>query len=155
MNVAKLISLLVLAACLHPAVGQEATETEGVQSRANLRFFDSKLFDGKLSEELDGNSNTVVVNVPGRISLNSIPPRIDKWITAVGEQGAVEIKLLEQPAGRTRSLFGLIPDMVVSAIRNWREERMIEPARRYNAVVYYRLDASGEPLIEKIVFNRK
>lgn len=118
-----------------------------------LTFFDSKLFDAKLSQELRSGKNRIEVEVTGRVPLSNIPDRIDRWVTKVGEEGKVEVKQSE-PAMRTRSLFGIIP-MIFESFKRMQEERMLEPAGNFDAVIYYRKDASGDTLIDRVVFTRK
>lgn len=118
-----------------------------------MTFFDSKLFDAKLSKEMETGKNRIEVEVTGRVQLSSIPDRIDRWVTKVGEEGKVEVKQSE-PAVRTRSLFGIIP-MIFEGFKRMKEERMYEPASNYDATILYRKDAAGDTLIEKVIFTRK
>ncbi|OHC63572.1 MAG: hypothetical protein A3H93_19475 [Rhodocyclales bacterium RIFCSPLOWO2_02_FULL_63_24] len=127
---------------------QAAVTAEG--GRVQLTFMDSKLFDGRLSKEMEGRRDVIDVEVVGKVSLSSIPTRMDKWIAAVGENGQVELK----PAERTRSIFALIP-AVFSFLKQINEERMLAQAKDYNAVIYYRKDDTGDSTIERIVFRRK
>lgn len=145
-------SAIVFAAMVFGATGsagaQAAPAAEG--SRAQLTFMDSRLFDGRLSKEMEGRRDVIDVEVVGKVSLSSIPTRMDKWIAAVGESGQVELK----PAERTRSIFALVP-AVFSFLKQVNEERMLSQAKDYNAVIYYRKDDSGDSTIERIVFRRK
>lgn len=120
---------------------------------APIIFMDSKLFDTRLSKELESNKEVVEVTVTGKMSLNNIAPRIDKWITVVGENGSLEVKQVE-PVGNSRSFFSLA-STVYSFIGMVWSERVFEPATKYNAVVYYRKDPSGESLIDRVVFTKK
>lgn len=150
---------VLLAALPIIAVAQEtaneppaspAADAVAVAPRQGLTFLDSKLFDSRLSQELTAGKERVEVEISGKVTLSAIPGRIDKWITRVGEEGNVEVR--EVP--RTRMIFGLLP-MLFSAFQQASEERMLEPAKDYNATVLYRRDASGDTLIERIVFTRK
>lgn len=141
---------MVNAQSNEPLSSQPAVQPAFAQQ---MTFFDSKLFDAKLSKELESGKSRVEVEVSGRISLSNIPERIDRWITKVGEDGRVEVKQSE-PAVRTRSLFGVIP-MIFSAFRQMKEERMYEPASQYDATILYRKDASGDTLIDRVIFTRR
>jgi len=118
-----------------------------------VTFFDSKLFDAKLSKELEAGKSRVEVEVMGKVPLSNIPERIDRWITKVGEEGKVEMKQSD-PAVRTRSFFGIIP-MIFEGFRRMKEERMYEPASQYDATILYRKDAAGDTLIDRVIFTRK
>jgi hypothetical protein len=133
-----------------PKVQPAAQPTHGLQ-RQGLTFLDSKLFDSRLSQELGAGKDKVDVEISGKVTLSNIPDRLDRWITRVGEGGSVEVR--EGPA-RTRSIFGLLP-MIFSAFEHASEERMLEPAKNYNATILYRRDDNGDSVIERIVFTRK
>jgi len=45
--------------------------------------------------------------------------------------------------------------MIFSAFQSTSEDRLLEPAKNYNASILYRRDANGETSIERIVFTRK
>lgn len=134
------------------ASAEEAPDSGGDGGmRQPLTFLDSRLFDSRLSKELGSGRERVEVEVSGKVTLSAIPPRLDKWVTKVGEEGSVELR--EGP-GRTRAFFSLLP-LVFSAFQQASEERMLEPARDYNATILYRRDANGDTLIDRIVFTRR
>lgn len=143
-----MIALLVSLPCA--AMAQEP-EAEAQGMRQPLTFMDSKLFDSRLSKELGAGKDRVEVEVSGRVTLSAIPPRLDKWVTKVGEEGTVEVR--EGP-GRTRAFFSLLP-LIFSAFQQVSEERMLEPAKEYNATILYRRDAAGDTLIDRVVFVRR
>ena len=144
-----LLRLILLLLITHPLTALVSAQTEA--STAPLMFMDSKLFDNRLSKELAGTKDTVEVEISGKVSLNSLPPRIDKWISVVGENGQLDIKPVENKA---RSMFGLV-STVYSFLENVRAESVFEPATRYNATIYYRKDGNGDSVIERIVFTKK
>lgn len=119
--------------------------------RQGMTFMDSRLFDSQLSKELDAGKESVEVDVLGKMSLSALPDRLDKWITRVGETGSVEVR---ENNTRTRNFFGLIP-MIFSGFKALSEERTLGPAKNYDMSILYRRDASGDTLIERIVFKRK
>lgn len=122
-----------------------------IAPRQALTFIDLKLFDAKLSQELNSGKDRVEVEMSGKVPLNDIPERIDKWVSRVGEHGNVEVR--EVP--RTRMvIFSLLP-MLFSAFQSTSEDRMLEPAKNYNASILYRREANGDTTIERVVFTRK
>jgi len=148
--------LVLLLAFCGPAAAQDAhqaaTQIEPGVPKQGLTFLDSKLFDSRLSQELGTGKDKVEVEVSGRVPLSAIPARIDRWIVRVAEEGSVEIR--EVQTVRTRSLFGLLP-MLFSAFERASEEHMLEPAKDYNAAILYKRDATGDTIIDRIVFTRK
>lgn len=142
------LCVLALATCLTTAHAQ----TAGIK-HSQITFLDSKLFDGQLSKELQGDNDTVEVKITGKMSLNNIPARVDKWITIVGENGELVVKATD-PALEPKFLFALIP-FIYSFLKQTNDERTFESAKKYNATILYRIDASGDSLIDKIIFTRK
>ncbi|MDP3785562.1 MAG: hypothetical protein Q8Q55_00535 [Undibacterium sp.] len=153
----RLTSIILFSFASHAAVAQ-SMETPSVptQVATTLTFLDSKLFDNQLSKELSAEKDVVEVTISGKMSLNSIPGRIDKWITVVGENGEVSV-VASEPTLKPKfvgALLSLIPT-VFSFMKKSSEERTLEPAKKYNAIVTYQMDRNGESMIEKIVFTKK
>lgn len=59
------------------AVAVEANRTEF------LEFYDSKIFDEKLSSALNSEPQRVIVTPTSPVPLNGIPERMDKWLFVV------------------------------------------------------------------------
>lgn len=143
-----------------PAAGQPETGSpaqapqQQAASKSRLTFMDSKLFDAKLSRELASGKDQVEIEISGRVSLNDIPPRIDRWVVKSAEDGKVEL-LPSEP--KTRFFLSLIP-MVFSAfgsLKNMQEEKMFDQATKYDTKIYYKKEDSGETIIEKIVMTKR
>jgi hypothetical protein len=139
-----------LALTLAPALAQDKVKDK---PPAQVTFFDSRLFDSSLSKDLDGDAVTVEVAVNGKISLNKIPERMDQWLSTVGENGELTLKQTE-PQLKPKFIGALAP-IVIAMIKQMSKERMLEPAKKYNATIQYVVDRNGESSIEKIVFTRK
>ena len=149
---AKKTAILALALAAFSA-GAGAQDAKEAAPPASVTFLDSKLFDNMLSKELGANKEVVEVTITGKMSLNSIPARVDTWITAVGENGELTLKP-QDPTLRPKFILGLIP-IVYSFIKQQNIERTFDPAKKYNASIIYHVDRNGESLIDKIVFVRK
>ena len=134
------------------ALPLNAQESHGIGGDA-LLFFDSKIFDGRLSRELAKGGNRVEIQVEGRVSLNQIPPRLDKWFSRVADTGTVELRLHEA-CMRSKSIISLA-SMIFSGYQSLQEEFTLRPAGDYNAIVYYRRDPSGESVIDRVVFLKR
>jgi len=146
-------SLLLLTLAAPLALAAETPAPAPAADTPPITFLDSTLFDNLLSRELGKGKNEVEVNISGKISLNSIPPRVDKWITAVAEQGEVTLKPAD-PALKPKFILALLP-VVYSFIKQANAERTMNSANQYNANVIYHIDKSGESVIDKIVFVKK
>ena len=151
MNRALIAVLLLLAGA---AWAQPNEEMDALVARAPVTFLDSRLFDRRLAKELEGGKDRIEVEVTSKVSLSSIPNRMDRWLVAVAEEGSVEFKQVEAAPQRTRFFLGLIP-LVFSSLKALDEERMYRTSRSYNVIVYYKKGESGDANIEKIVFSKK
>ncbi len=144
------ILLLVTGA----AFGQQHQGPDVMAGHGPVTFLDSRLFDRRLSKELEAGRDRVEVDVTSKVSLASIPTRMDKWLVAVAEEGSVEFKQIDTAPQRTRFIFGLLP-MIFSSLKALDEERMYRPSNNYNVTVFYKKTESCEANIETIVFSKK
>ena len=141
-------------------LGNVAADTDSqyrqASTKAQLTFMDSKLFDAKLGKELESGKEMVEVAVSGRMPLNNIPPRMDRWLVKSAEEGRVEL-LQSEPVPKTRSLFSFIPLVfdAVSMMKNYQEEKMLDQAKKYDTKIFYKKDDQGETLIEKVVMTKR
>lgn len=120
-----------------------------------VTFIDSRIFDVELFKHLDAGKENVEINISGHVSLSSIPPRLDRWISKAAEGGG-KVELVQQPATRL-FIFSLI-SMAFSSMGIWekfREESAYEKAKKYDVKILYKKDSTGDNLIEKIVLNRR
>jgi hypothetical protein len=121
---------------------------------ASVVFLDSSLFDNALSSQLASGKDQVEVAITGKISLNAIPQRMDKWITAVATKGEVALTQQADAPLKPKFVLGLLPT-IFSFIKMARAENLVDPANKYNASIQYHLDRSGEAVIDKILFVKK
>lgn len=130
-----------------------AAEAASPNQAGSITFMDSKLFDGKLAKELESGRNSVEIAISGRIPLNNIPSRIDRWLVVSAEEGTVET--LPSPA-RSRTLLAFVPMMfnAMGFLKGVREDKLYEVAKPYDTKIYYR-NENGESLIERIVLTKR
>ena len=121
---------------------------------ASVVFLDSSLFDNALSSQLAAGKEQVEVAITGKISLNAIPGRMDKWITAVATKGEVALTQQAEAPLKPKFVLGLLPT-IFSFIKMARTENLVDPATKYNASIQYHLDRTGEAVIDKILFVKK
>jgi len=136
------------------AFAQQKEDVEPFSAHGPVTFLDSRLFDRRLSKELDAGKDRVEVDLTSKVSLSSIPSRIDRWLVAVAEEGNVEFKQVDVAPQRTRFIFGLLP-LLFSSLKAIDEERMYRPSTNYNVIVYYKKGESGDATIEQIIFHKK
>ena len=160
--------VILMAGWVCSAQGQQDIEIGGAPAKspapaakpggttAGMTFMDSKLFDAKLAKELESGVNTVSVAVGGRITLNSIPPRMDRWLVKCAEAGTVEFLPIEQ-APQTRFFFALI-SLAFSAmpfLKDMKEEQMYDKITGYDAKVYYRRAEGGDAVIDRMILTKR
>ena len=142
---------LLLAATL--AVAQEPP-SPAAEAR-QLTFFDSRLFDGQLYNELSRKPERLEIVVPGTMTLTHFSPRLDRWMSIIGESGSLALQETPEPPRLSqRSLFALLP-MVYNMVSEAREALMNAQARQYDATVYYHKDSQGNAVIDRILLKRK
>lgn len=126
-----------------------------------IEFFDSQTFDRKVSRELAKNPRRTVIAVNDQIPLSQLPARLDNWLSAVdNDGGAVEIKpeaSAEDGAPKTRSILAVasIAFSAISKIGDLIKESVYDPAKNYDATIYYKTTDTGTRVINSIVFTRK
>ena len=157
----KILCTVCLASAAHTALAkdvgtdtrEDTSDRQAAAVREKISFFDSKVFDATLARELEQGKDAVEIDVTGRVPINSIPPRIDRWIAKSAEEGKVEIK----PHVASRSWFSVVP-MIFNAfgvLKNYQEEKALGYAKGYDTVIYYKTDEHGEALINKIVMTKR
>lgn len=130
------------------------TQTPGIKVE-KVTFIDSRIFDVELFKHLDAGKENVEINISGHVSLSSIPPRLDRWISKAAEGGG-KVELVQQPATRL-FIFSLI-SMAFTSMGIWekfREESAYEKAKKYDVKILYKKDSTGDNLIEKIVLTKR
>jgi hypothetical protein len=79
---------------------------------------------------------------------------LDRWIAKAAEGGKVEI--MPMPSNRFFAIS--LISMAFSSMGVWekfREESAYEQAKKYDIKIFYKKEASGDMIIEKIVMNRR
>jgi hypothetical protein len=140
----------------NPAGQQQGKPVEQSADRdAYLTFFDSQLFDGRLYLELQKSPKQLEIAVPGHVSLTSFPPRLDRWLTVIGENGKMELRELnDDERMQPRALLGLLP-IIFFMVQQAKDAAMNAAAKHYNATVLYHKDEAGYAIVDKILLDRK
>lgn len=133
----------------------ETPAADAPSSGGYITFIDSKLFDGQLYDQLSKKPEKLEIVMPGHVSLTNFSPRLDRWLTIIGENGQMTLQETPEPPKLTqRALFALIP-IVYSMVGEAREAMVNAEAKRYNAMVYYHKDDMGNAIVDRMVLTRK
>ncbi len=111
-------------------------------------FIDSEAFDRDLSEELAKKNREVKVVFAGRVNINQLPERLNKWFTQLKRGGG---ELHRKPVRRTRGAFSGAVEMVIEGMAYFEEIELMEPTKYYDAIVYFR----GDGTIESVVWQMR
>jgi len=152
--------IFVTAACENtPTLQDDADKLQG--GVRVIEFLDSQTFDRKVSRELASNPGTTIVAVNDQIPLSQLPTRLDSWLSAVdNDGGAVEVKAEssgDDQSPRTRSMLAVvgIAFSAISKISEYMRESVYDPAKNYDATIYYKTNDAGVRVINSVVFTRK
>jgi len=177
MNGAKVYVSLLAAVLVAPLLGCEANggkpatrslaaENGGRQvvpgGTAEATFIDSNLFDDQLKEEFGAPRDYVVVH-GSALNVNDLPPRLDKWFTAIKETGGSVLVRAQatDEHGQTR-FFPIIGALLGAASSLWSlgsktkaeldAQEVLEAAELYDAEVTYDNDTG---VIREVKFSRR
>lgn len=121
----------------------------------SIMFIDSKLFDGRLYNELAKQPDKLEITMPGQVALTNISPRLDRWLSIIGENGQMQLQEIQEPAQlNQRALFALLPIMY-SMVGEVKEAVVNAQAKRYNASVFYYKDSNGNAVISRVILTKK
>lgn len=121
-----------------------------------IPFNDIQNFDKELERSLKANPDKVTVLVEDRISLKDMPPRVDKWLAAVDSGGGKVNVKSDVPEVRSRALP--LIGAAISAFQFFREhakEAQYNAAKSYDATVFYKRDANGDRIVDRIEMQRR
>lgn len=152
-----IVAVLIATSIMSVAQAEESQTNTGI---ANVMFMDSNMFDNRLAGEMEKKSAKIEIAVTGKVSINQMPGRLDRWLTRVSEHGEVAIKPVEPVVGQSRSIFFLAPLFSIfnngkDAIGKISAERGLARSEDYNATVFCETGPDGEVVIKKVVLLRK
>ncbi len=85
--------LVILFIC-----GCVSDPTKTKDELANLHFLDANTFDQNLSESMLANTETINIVMIGKVSVNKMPERLNKWLGVITNKlGKVDFKSTTPP----------------------------------------------------------
>lgn len=95
-------------------------------------------FDYELSLALRKAEHDLVLKTPENVTLNEIPEDLDKWLSRIKENGGtVKAKAIADETMKTRSLFGVLIDVILYLIGVAKEEATFSAVDDFNAILNY------------------
>ncbi|PCI40516.1 MAG: hypothetical protein COA73_15655 [Candidatus Hydrogenedentota bacterium] len=108
-----------------------------IDATKEVTFLDLSGFDEDLSMNLGDRNKNVVVVAPAKFSLNNIPERLEKWLSAVKDSGGKVQAKEEKTTVATRGILGALIDLTVSAVKAKKGLDQLETAENYNVLLTY------------------
>lgn len=125
----------------------------------DLLFVDISKFDDQLATRLASNSAVVSVGFYDKISPNSFPPRLEKWLKAVEKNGG-QIAITPPSSDLTPKspavLIGLLGSLWASikAIREIKEERLLQATAGHDAELVLERNSAGAVVVARVNFRK-
>ena len=136
---------------------KKAAEAEAAKRAADgiVDFADTSSFDSLLSNSLGKTPPIIKISSEKPMSPNAIPPRLEKWFSAVVKSGGtVKLQKLPPPPPpgepASRGFLFEIVDLAFTIYDYVHEMVLYAPAEKYNVVVVYNGSA-----IQDIRFNKR
>ena len=128
-------------------------DPEGLTAPPEIPFIDTEQFDITLSASLREEVPDASVRIISRVSPDSVPERLDRWLYAVKRLGG-EVTVTPDPerVGQEKIIGDILVSIVVRGYQLIRDAFRYAPAMDYNVQVMY--DPSDGHLT-RVVFNRK
>lgn len=117
---------------------------------ASLSFFDSFTFDRQLSSSLRADLPEVEVVFPAAVTINSIPPRLEKWLSMVDQTGG-KVQLVPE-ATEGKGFVSEIISLFVKVAEYIKEKTIYGPIENYDAQLHYK---QGSGIMTRTVFVRR
>jgi len=125
-----------------------------------VMFLDIKKFDQDLYRALHTSEPEVKVVMYEKVSPNSTPDRLQKWLNAVEKNGGkVEI---EPPPNELipknpLALIGLVGGLwdAIKAVGDYRDAEMTRAVKGRDAIISLERNARGEVVVGKLTFKKK
>ena len=138
----QLAAILLITGCVNQPVQSESpkNQTSAKPSTVELTYLNSNVFDQGVASNMNESSRTIHVKFPVRFTLNSIPERIDKWLTEiVDSDGSVEVEAIDKSDSKYRSLSTLTSfvSFAMSIYTQATRGNMYEASEKYNGRIIY------------------
>lgn len=147
---------VLVSACQSPMTVQPSSSN----TSDKLTFIDVARFDNQLKGSLTATYPEVTVYFYEKVSPNSTPDRLEKWLNAVERSGGridVEPPPGEYVAKDPFAVIGLLGSLwnAIKGNLPLNQEKMYEASEGHDAVISLERNPSGAVVISKITFRRK
>ncbi|EDN66805.1 secreted protein [Beggiatoa sp. PS] len=147
------VAMLLLSGCVTSTpIPTSQRSIQSFRNTANIHFNNTGVFDTDLKEAMSTRVKTIIVTVVGDISMNKMPERLEKWLSAVRYKGG-KVEFIPEPKPKS-PIFSLIAE--IREFVNWlNEASWYEFAENYEALVFYEPREPKDGKIKRLEFRRK
>ena len=122
------------------------------QKLEKVTFLDTNSFDDELSGTMLAKTQAITVTTLASVSINEIPQRLNKWLSAVTAQhGHIYIEPKTTGVSSDWAL-DLLPKIYNKIHDLFADNISYTSASNYNATIFYNLKSG---MIKKVVFSKK
>ncbi len=159
-NTAKFTIALSATALLGACASPSASDAPATPPQAMVQFLDLQGFDRTLSASLAAPLPKVDVAFVDVVKPSAMPERLQKWMAAVEAGGGKVAVTPPKSTVQGKSLFALVS----AATTVWSASKMaaslandaqFKAANAYNAEIVLKADASGDSVVDKVVFTKR
>lgn len=149
----------LIASSVHAQQNPPADPTSpATPAPPTIAFIDIPKFDRDLHQALSGKAEPVNVSFYERVSPNSMPERLQKWISAVEKTGGkvdVEPPPNEPVPKSPLFLIGLIGSLwsAIKALTEIKEEAVYLSAAKRNVLIVLDRDATRQVVVARVTFS--
>lgn len=154
------IPLLWLSACQTPPTDPAKSTSATQPAKTSVQFADVAVFDRDLHAALQGNAgNDITVVMYDKVSPNSTPDRLQKWLNAVERNGGrveIEPPPNELTPRNPLALISLVGGLwnAIKATADLRDAQLTQSVRGHDAVISLDRNAAGQVVIDKVIFKK-
>lgn len=154
------LSSLLLSACQTAPADGAAASSSTLPAKSSVQFADLSVFDRDLHAALQGNAgNDITVVMYDKVSPNSTPDRLQKWLNAVERNGGrveIEPPPNELAPRNPLALISLVGGLwnAIKATADMRDAQLTQSVKGRDAVISLDRNAAGQVVIDKVIFKK-
>ncbi len=150
---------LMVAACSSSMPGGSSLQAQP-EAKPNVAFVDLQGFDRELGASLVAPLPKIDVAFIDVVKPSAIPERLQKWMAAVEAGGGSVVITQPKSELQSRALFAIVSAVTTAwsaskFAKEYSQERQFKAAQNYNAEILLKRDATGDTIVDKVVFTQR
>ncbi len=144
------VNVAVLSSC--SLISKEHDHSNVAAKDFSMSYIDSAVFDKKFSQLLEGEANSISIDILGDVSINDVPTRLKVWLDESTSNGSVLAMIDEEDIVRDRGLLESAVEAVYEYYGEYRYKAQFNNTAFYDIDLVYEKDSGT---IKKIIYKRK